>query len=57
MVGRKEEIKRISAVLESNKSEFLAVTGRRRVGKTFLIDTLLREHYCFSMTDIQNGKT
>lgn len=57
MVGRKEEIKRISAVLESNKSEFLAVTGRRRVGKTFLIDTLLREHYCFSMTGIQNGNT
>ncbi len=57
MIGRKEEIIRIKALLGSNKSEFLAVTGRRRVGKTFLIDTLLKEHYCFSMTGIQKGNT
>ncbi len=57
MVGRKEEIKRVKALLTSNKSEFLAVTGRRRVGKTFLIDTLLKEYYCFSMTGIQKGNT
>ena len=57
MIGRKAEIKRIKALLNSDKSEFLAVTGRRRVGKTFLIDTLLRENYCFSMTGIQKGNT
>ncbi len=57
MIGRKEEIKRIKVLLRSNKSEFLAVTGRRRVGKTFLIDTLLKEYYCFSMTGIQKGNT
>lgn len=55
MIGRKEEIRRVSALLDSKKSSFLAVTGRRRVGKTFLIDTLLKEHYCFSMTGIQKG--
>ena len=42
-------------LLHSERSEFLAVTGRRRVGKTFLIDAMLREHYCFSLTGIQNG--
>lgn len=57
MIGRKKEIERIENLLASNRSEFLAVTGRRRVGKTFLIDTLLRDHYCFSMTGIQNGHT
>lgn len=57
MIGRKEEIKKINLLLASKKSEFLAVTGRRRVGKTFLIDTLLREYFCFSMTGIQNGTT
>lgn len=55
MVGRKEEIKRIEQLLQSERSEFLAVTGRRRVGKTYLIDSLLKDHYCFSMTGIQNG--
>lgn len=57
MIGRKEEIKKVSLLLKSLKSEFLAVTGRRRVGKTFLIDSLLRERYCFSMTGIQDGDT
>lgn len=57
MVGRKEEIKKVERLLRSDRSEFLAVTGRRRVGKTFLVDTLLRDRYCFSMTGIQNGDT
>ena len=57
MVGRKEEIKKLALLLNSQRSEFLAVTGRRRVGKTFLVDTILQEYYCFSMTGIQNGST
>ena len=55
MIGRKEEIRKINLLKESQRSSFLAVTGRRRVGKTFLIDTQLRDLYCFSMTGIQNG--
>jgi uncharacterized protein len=39
MIGRKKEVERIQRLLHSDRSEFLAVTGRRRVGKTFLIDT------------------
>jgi len=57
MIGRKAEIKKIELLLTSRRSEFLAVTGRRRVGKTFLIDSTLRPQYCFSMTGIQNGST
>ncbi len=55
MIGRKKEIEKIERLLASGRSEFLAVTGRRRVGKTFLIDALLGKNYCFSMTGIQNG--
>jgi uncharacterized protein len=55
MIGRKKEIEKVERLLNSSRSEFLAVTGRRRVGKTFLIDSLLQESYCFSMTGIQNG--
>lgn len=57
MIGRKQEIKKIERLLSADRAAFLAVTGRRRVGKTYLIDTLLRAHYCFSMTGIQKGNT
>ena len=57
MIGRKEEIKKLKLLLSFQKSEFVAVTGRRRVGKTYLVDSILRESYCFSMTGIQNGNT
>jgi uncharacterized protein len=57
MIGRKTESERINALLASSRSEFLAITGRRRVGKTFLIDSLLKDAFCFTMTGIQEGST
>ncbi|MEN0004690.1 MAG: ATP-binding protein [Bacteroidota bacterium] len=41
MIGRKVERQTLDYLLESKKAELLAIIGRRRVGKTFLI----REHY------------
>jgi uncharacterized protein len=55
MIGRKKEIERLERLIESKRSDFLAITGRRRVGKTFLIDTVLGKYYCFSMTGIKNA--
>jgi hypothetical protein len=55
MVGRKTEIGTMKRLMNSGRSEFLAVTGRRRVGKTFLIDQVLKPKYCFSMTGIQKA--
>ncbi|MBX2891892.1 MAG: AAA family ATPase [Saprospiraceae bacterium] len=55
MIGRKKEIEKIERLLASERAEFLAITGRRRVGKTYLMDTMLRDRYCFSLTGIQNG--
>lgn len=37
LVGRDEEIKILEDLFNSNKPEFLALYGRRRVGKTYLI--------------------
>jgi AAA+ ATPase superfamily predicted ATPase len=53
--GRDNEKRRINLLLRSNESEFLAVTGRRRVGKTYLVDQTLGEHYCFTMIGLQHG--
>jgi len=38
MIGREWERKELLRRYERNKPEFIAVYGRRRVGKTFLID-------------------
>jgi len=40
IIERKEELKILDDALKSSKSEFLAVFGRRRVGKSFLISNL-----------------
>ncbi len=37
IIGRESEKKKLSKILRSNEPEFLAIYGRRRVGKTFLI--------------------
>jgi len=38
IVGRNKEINELNNLYNSGKAEFLVVYGRRRVGKTFLID-------------------
>ena len=55
MIGRKPHIKKMHRLLQSKQSEFLALTGRRRVGKTYLIDQIYKKNICFSITGIQNG--
>lgn len=57
IVGRKEEKKVLEYLLNSEKPEFLAVYGRRRVGKTFLIRQLYNKHIAFQMTGIARANT
>ena len=42
MVGREKEIKELNRLYNSNKAELVAVYGRRRIGKTFLIDQVFK---------------
>ena len=37
LIGRNEEIREINELYDSGKAEFLAVYGRGRVGKTYLV--------------------
>ena len=41
IIGRKKEISELIKVYSSRKAEFVAIYGRRRVGKTFLVDEAL----------------
>ena len=52
IIGRKEEQKQLIDLYESGKPEFLAVYGRRRVGKTFLIRETLRDKITFYHTGL-----
>lgn len=54
LFGREQECRMISKYLISNKSEFVAVYGRRRIGKTFLLRQALGKALCFSFTGMAN---
>ncbi len=55
IIGRDPQKKIFEEALASQKSEFIIVYGRRRVGKTFLIKNALHDHIKFEMTGIQNA--
>ncbi len=52
IIGRKEEQKELQRLYESNSPEFVAVYGRRRVGKTFLIREMFRDSMTFYHTGL-----
>lgn len=55
LIGREKEIKLFEEYMDTPKSEFVAVYGRRRVGKTFLIRQLIGDKSCFSLTGMENA--
>jgi AAA+ ATPase superfamily predicted ATPase len=57
IIGRESEIKILERLLESREPELLAVYGRRRVGKTFLIKTYYKQYLAFSCSGQHQGKT
>ena len=57
LIGRKEELTKLKEAYESGYSEFIAVYGRRRVGKTFLIREAFNYNFTFSHTGISQKNT
>jgi hypothetical protein len=57
IIGRTQEQDTLKHMLKSGRAEFLALYGRRRVGKTFLIRAFFQNSSClfFHCTGIQNG--
>lgn len=47
VIGREEELATISRLYASERSEFMAIYGRRRVGKSFLIEEALENKFSF----------
>lgn len=57
MIGRKEELAILNKAFLSNEPEMVAVIGRRRVGKTFLVRHAYRGKIDFDLTGIQKGSS
>ena len=57
IIGREQEIEKLENYISSRKSEFIAIYGRRRVGKTFLVKELFENRFTFCITGKDNVTT
>ena len=57
IIGRKDEQAELRRAYESEYSEFVAVTGRRRIGKTFLVRETFNYTFAFQHSGLANQKT
>ena len=55
IVGRHKQIVQLKEALTSDRSEMIAVIGRRRVGKTFLIRNIYETNISFELTGVQHA--
>ena len=55
IIGRKREIKELQRLKESKQAEFVAIYGRRRVGKTWLVRSYFQDQFTFYTTGIARG--
>jgi uncharacterized protein len=55
LIGRTEEVQILRKTLQTSEAEMVAVIGRRRVGKTFLVKSVLGSHIDFEITGVQNS--
>lgn len=55
IIGRKAEQAILEEAIESKKAELISVIGRRRVGKTYLIETFFKNRLVFQISGIQNA--
>ncbi len=57
LIGRQGECEQLRSCMSSNRSEFVIVCGRRRIGKTFLIDSFFNGGYDFTYVGSHKAKT
>lgn len=55
IIGREKEQELLKGLMKSSNSQFVAVYGRRRIGKTFLIRESFHYRFTFQHSGIYNG--
>ena len=53
-VGREEEITMLQSLLNSEQADLVAMIGRRRIGKTYLVKNAFKNQFAFHITGIKN---
>ena len=54
LIGRKEEVYQLEEAYSSSESEFVAIYGRRRIGKTYLVRETLQDRFTFFHAGVSN---
>lgn len=57
LVGRMKEKDELFDLYHSERAEFITIYGRRRVGKTFLVNSLFSDKYAFKVTAVLDNNT
>lgn len=55
LIGRKKQQAELLEAYNSDDSRFVALYGRRRVGKTYLIKQTFKDKFTFSHSGLANG--
>lgn len=56
MIGREKEKKYLLSLLEEEEPQFVAIFGRRRIGKTYLVRETFDYHFTFEHAGISNSE-
>lgn len=57
LIARQKECDELSRCMESDKSEFVIICGRRRIGKTYLVDRFFNSSFDFKFVGGHNLRT
>ena len=55
MIGRETEIRELRRRFASEESEFVAIYGRRRIGKTFLVNEVFNGNFAFHHSGMEKA--
>ena len=54
-VGRTEEITTLQSLLDSEQADLVAIIGRRRIGKTYLVKNAYKTSFSFHITGVKDA--
>lgn len=57
MIGRKKEQEEFNNIYNSNRAQLVAVYGRRRVGKTYLVDETFKGKIAFRHAGLSTNRS
>ncbi len=55
LIGRQKEIELLNKIYEDNASHFVSVYGRRRIGKTYLVNETYKDNMLFHHSGVAGG--